>query len=780
MSRPFALLALAFFAGCVCGDGLGPRPACVALLGAGLLLACAWLWPAARLTRAGLLGAAFALGAAASAAAAAEHDAASLRRLLGAEHEHAPPAYVEGVVLRDGRVDDERLRLLVEVERVGGQPAQGRARLDVGGAGPFPRPRAGDRVALWAALHAPRGFLDPGVFDARAYARRNGIQAHGYCKSTRLLRVSAPERPSLRSLAAAARAALRERLERHVLPGAERALVLALLLGDRNDLDDEIDERFRAAGTYHVLALSGAQVALVAGLLWLLARRVGLSAGASALALGTGVWSYAAFVGGDVPVVRAALMASVLACGHALELHGDLVNLLGLAALALLGVHPGAAFEVGFQLSFAATWAVIALTPVCLPRWPAWPLRVDLALRSSLSAQLGLLPLLACHFHRLAPAALLLNLAAVPLSSAVLVAGALVPLGALFGARAADVAGELAWITAHALARSADLLAALPALDVRVPTPALLTLLLYAGGLCGLLRGARRSLSLGLLGAGLLGLLLGPTPRPADGRLHLTVLDVGQGDALVLTSPRGRTLLVDAGGFPGRRFDVGEAVVAPFLWARGVRRVDALALSHAHPDHVGGAPFLLGALRVGEVWEGPAARADAGWQALDAALRGAAVTRRSLRAGDRLHWEGASVEVLAPPAPARPAWRVRNDDSLVLAVRFGDLTLLLTGDVEAQGESRLRRSAQVLKVPHHGSRSSSTPAFLAALAPRVALVSAGRGNVYGHPHPEVLARYHALGVHLLRTDRDGALTASTDGRRLWLASALDTTPRRVR
>lgn len=771
MARPLAFLALPFAAGCALGDGFGAREAPHLLALAAVLLVLALLRPSARGLSAALSCAALGLGAAGAAVAGAEHGSAGLTRWLDAGE--TGPVRVEGVAVADGRVDDERLRVWIDVERVAGRGVEGRARVDVGGEGPFPRVPAGARVALWATLREPRRFVTPGAFDGRAHARRGGIQAHGWCKSARLLSVTPPGRDSLRGLAAQARAAVRETIERHVPPGPERALVLAMVTGERGGLDDETDELFRAAGTYHVLAISGAQVALVAGLLWLAARRLGCGPALAALGVSLAVALYAAFVGGDVPVVRAALMAAVLAVGRALDLEGDLVNLLGLAALAVLAARPGAALDVGFQLSFGATWAVIALTPALVRRAPRLPLRAELGLCSSLAAQAGLLPLLAVHFHRLAPAALLLNLAAVPLSSAVLLAGFLVPAASVLGAGWGDRAGDLAWIAAHALRRSADLVAAVPALDVRVPTPSLTVLGLYAGGVLGLRRGARPRTAAGLVALGTLGLVIGPGPRPADGRLHLTALDVGQGEALVVTSPRGRTLLVDAGGLPGRRFDVGEAVVATYLWSQGVRRVDALVASHAHPDHVGGVPFVLRALDVGEVWEGPAARADPGWRAFDAELRASGVARRALAAGQRLNWDGVQVEVVGPPPPSSPPWRVKNDDSLVLRLRFGGLSLLLTGDIEAAGEGRLAGRADVLKVPHHGSRSSSTPAFLAATAPRAALLSAGAGNVYGHPHPEVVARYLRAGVRLLRTDREGTVSLAGDGRRLWTRSALD-------
>ena len=230
-------------------------------------------------------------------------------------------------------------------------------------------------------------------------------------------------------------------------------------------------------------------------------------------------------------------------------------------------------------------------------------------------------------------------------------------------------------------------------------------------------------------------------------------------------------MVVDAGNGGTRRTDDGLRIVAPYLWSLGVRRLDRLVLSHAHPDHAGGAASLLSAFAVGEVWEGPAPRGDPSYAALDRALREAGVARRSVSAGVRESWEGVALEVLGPPRPSRAPWRTRNDDSLVLLLRLEDVGMLLSGDIEAAGEARLpRRRASVLKVAHHGSRSSSTATFLAACAPRVALISTGARNPFGHPHPDVLDRLRGQGSLVVRTDREGALDAATDGKRLWLSS----------
>jgi competence protein ComEC len=470
-------------------------------------------------------------------------------------------------------------------------------------------------VSVWAALRWPRGFGNPGSFDAAAQSRRQGIHAVGYCKSAKLVRVEGRgEVGWLRSCASRVRRWARRAFERAMLPGPEQGLARAMVLGDRTGVDPETAEAFRVAGTYHILAISGAQVALVAGILaWILTR---LQAGPRlpALAIPICLAFYAQLVGGDAPVVRAAVMASVLVVSRALDLDADVANLLGLAALVLLVHRPSAIADVGFQLSFGATLGILLLTPVLVERLPVLPLRTELALAASLAAQAAITPLLALHFNRLAPAALVLNLIAVPLSAAVLVTGFLVLAAALVVPALAARMGDVAWIAAHALLVSGEP-GRWPALDVRAPALGGWALAAYVAGLVLLYKGRLRA-GLPLLVAGCVGFAMG-RGAVGDGRLTLTVLDVGQGDCLVVRSPRGRAWLIDAGGGFDESFDMGEAVVGPYLWSEGLRRVEGLVVTHAHPDHVGGIPFLLRSFATGEVWEGVAPRRDRGYRALD-------------------------------------------------------------------------------------------------------------------------------------------------------------------
>jgi competence protein ComEC len=774
MRRPLLALAALFGGGGLVADSGGSLPEAV-LLGV-LALTLLGLALRGRPRAAGLaLGAAaFALGACAAEVEALQFRGGSLRQTLVGEAWGPEPVRLSGRLRGDARPREGRLRLVLDVEEVWTRGRtwlrRGRVWVEVGGQTELPALSDGEEVEIWAALRV----------EDEATGVRRGVAARGYCKTAQLLaRRGIGDVGLLRRVTARTRARLRSTLMDALIPGPERGLVLAMVLGDRSELDEDTAAAFRASGTYHVLALSGAQVALVAGLIVAALRWLRVGPGLEALLTSAAVWFYALLVGGDVPIVRAALMASAILAGRAFDLAGDAANTLGLAALALLVLRPSYVWDVGFQLSFAATLGILLLVPPLGRGVPALPLRADLALVASVAAQAVLSPLLALQFHRLAPGALLLNLAAVPLSAAVLLSGlatiALAPVP-LLGTLAAD----LAWIAAHALRRSGDLGPLGPWLDVRVAGPTWVVVGIHLAAL-SLLVGGRRWRGLGLLVVSHLGLLAGPAPLSGDGRLHLSVLDVGQGESLVLRSPSGRVILVDTGGSWNPRFDVGERRVAPVLWRSGIRHVDALLVTHLHGDHVGGAPFLLRTFSVGEVWAGPAPLDDPWWRRLDAAARRAGATRRALNRGVALDWDGVQLRALGPAPNGPPPPRARNVDSVVLLARLGGVCFLLPGDVEGVVEDRLvLPPCLVVKVPHHGSRTSSRAPFVRATRPRLALASLGARNSFSYPHPSVVERYRRAGALFLRTDRDGQIEVATDGERVWVRTAGEALERRIR
>ncbi len=270
-------------------------------------------------------------------------------------------------------------------------------------------------------------------------------------------------------------------------------------------------------------------------------------------------------------------------------------------------------------------------------------------------------------------------------------------------------------------------------------------------------------------------------PRWSKGKLELTVLDVGQGDSLFVISPHGRTLLIDGGGafggFPGREehngIDPGEEAVSPYLWSRGIQKLDIVALTHAHQDHIGGLRAILENFLVGTLWIGREVKSQA-LANLEKLAREENIPIVHEMHGMPFSWGGVETEVLWPEIPPQEVGpSPQKNDSLVLRMRYGERSMMLPGDAEKQVESSILADdspaelrSDVLKVGHHGSKNSTTPAFLAVMHPSVAVISAGEDNPYGHPHPELLTRLENAGVRILRTDRDGAVHVLMDGKNI--------------
>jgi competence protein ComEC len=619
----------------------------------------------------------------------------------------------------------------------------------------------------------------------------------------------------------------------------------AMLLGDRTFVDREESTAFQKTGAFHVLVVAGLHVGALAALLFWVGRRLRLSPLWTILFTLALLAAYVVVVEQRPPVLRAAIMAAAVVLGGFFYRRLDLLNSAAGAALLLLVSSPLAVRDSSFQLSFVAIGCIAGLALPWLARTVqpyaralrGWrdvtrdaaheprvaQFRLDLRATAqwisghvprllepatengligalaltfrvwelftlTLVLQTGMLPLMARDFHRITLTAPLVNLLAVPLTSAVVPLGFLtLAIGLLSSALAKILAMPLAWLTLLLL-HLVKCFAQLPGWSYRIPGPRLwliVSFFIVAAALAASLRisgpfqrPTTRLLCIPLLACSLLIALFPFSPQRSSGKLEATILDVGQGDSIFIVSPQGRTLLIDGGGafygFPGREerggIDPGEEAVSPYLWSRGFKSIDVVALTHAHQDHIGGLSAILENFRVGKLWIGREVASPA-LARLETLAREKNIAIEHEIRGEHFTWDGVEGEFLWPAIPASEvAPSARNDDSLVLRLHFGSRTLLLPGDAEKASErailsqnAEVELQSDVLKVGHHGSKNSTMPDFLAAVQPRVAIISAGAENPYGHPSPELLERLEAAQVRVLRTDRDGAVHVLTDG-----------------
>jgi competence protein ComEC len=607
----------------------------------------------------------------------------------------------------------------------------------------------GERWLFTVRLKLPHGPLNPHGFDYEAWLTERGIGATGYVRDPASAR-RVGTRNSIFNRIEQAREAVRERFKRVLGETPSAGVLAALAVGDQRAIANEEWRLFSRTGVTHLMSISGLHVTLVSGLVaWIVATfwrrspRLALAsparkAGAAAAILAA--LGYTLISGFAVPAQRTFYMVTVVALALWSGRIASPARTLSLALAVVTALDPWAVLQAGFWLSFGAVALIFHVSTGWTepePRWRQW-VRIQWAIT------VGLAPAALLLFARVSVAGPLANALAIPLVSAVVtplaLAAALLPLDALLHLSEWLVQGLLMYL---------EWCASLPGALWQQHVPPLWATLLALAGVAWLLmpRGFPwRAAGVALM----LPAVAVPPPSPAPGEAWVTTFDVGQGLAVLVRTSH-HALLYDAGPAFGRDSDSGERIVAPALRALGVPRLDALVLTHNDTDHTGGALSVLDNFEVDEVLHSLPERHPL--------LALAAAPRRCLR-GASWQWDGVRFEVLHPVA-GRAALR-RNDESCVLRVEAGGRAMLLTGDIGRGVELVLVREgglrAEALLAPHHGSRSSSSAEFLAAVAPRLAVAANGYRNRFGHPAAEVVERYAAEGARLLRTDRDGAVT----------------------
>ncbi len=752
--------------------------------------------------------------------------------LLALAHAPGPPPELDagarevvilgGCVVEPPAISDERERFLLELE----PGARAQVTLYTKNGAALPALHYGEKIEIDARVRKPHNYGNPGAFDYTRYLARQDIYwtASGAADTLRVL----PGRCGNRFAKAVmdVRQGALDRIER-LYPGDGYAsgMMQALLIGQNYQLQRVWTEDYRSTGTFHVLVVSGTHVAILAAFFLFLLRLCFIPEPAALFLTVLAAWFYALITGLHAPCVRSAAGLALLLIARYFFRERRAINLLAAVALAFLIFDPGELFDSSFQLTFlgvgflcAFAVPLIGATSGPLGRgladlWdtgrdmhlPPWVAQFRLEMRllvktlplprraatisvtataraifflyeiAAVSAimQLGLALPMVIYFHRVGLSGLSANIFVMPIMGLALPVGFLAALTG-WGWMAA-IGGGLLRLSQMMVRWHANLEP-----NWRIPTPPVwLVVALSAALIAAALARGRwwRAATGAVVAVGLALLLWHPFPPEIHrGQLEVSTIDVGQGDSILVVFPDGKRMLVDGGGIPAfghaprTQLDIGEDVVAPYLWERGFRSLDVVALTHGHEDHVGGLPALVTDFHPKELWTGAIPESQ-GWERLREAAARAGTRIKPLEAPEQMAYSGARIEVLAPFAGYVPGDAPQNNDSLVLRVAYGRNAFLLTGDIERPIEWRMLDAGEVrhtdmLKVAHHGSKTSTTEEFLGAVAPAFAVISAGLDNSYGHPHRDVLERLAEHHAAVFRTDRDGLVTILSDGRRL--------------
>ncbi|KON86977.1 competence protein ComEC [Sporosarcina globispora] len=624
-------------------------------------------------------------------------------------------------------------------------------------------------------LQTPSTSTNPNAFSYKNYLNRNSI--FWILEMEQLKLSDCINRKSGLTLSILK---IRETGTKYILehfPEQTASLAIALVFGDRDFIAEDTIASYQKIGIIHLLAISGLHVGMLAGMFFLAGIRAGITREKMTSILILVLPVYAILTGAAPSVLRAVFMMLLILLASKVKAPIQLADVFSIVFICYLFISPYVIYNAGFQLSFAVTLSLILSAPIILKRFSN-PAAAILAV--SFVCQMAAIPILLWHFYEVSIISIIANLIFVPLySSIILPAVLIIFIFDLLTGGNADIFLVLLDKIIHFSNWIADMLSSIPNSALILGRPSIIIMIVYLLMIPAFFAGWERSKNnKALIKSGMLPILaivihyLSNVLSPAG---EITFIDVGQGDSILIKLPYGRgNYLIDAGGslvfetedwkMKSDPYETGKDTVVPFLKSKGISKIDKLILTHGDMDHIGGASAVIRDMRVKSVVFPRGAELSEIEKDLIVQAKMEKSDIQFTKAGDSWSTGNAVFQVLSPFGDWMDGMNTgKNDGSIVLFAKLGGLTWLFTGDLEEQGEKQLISSypklkIDVLKIAHHGSKTSSTESFLAGIEPRIAIISAGRNNRYGHPHNDVMTRLKDFNIQVLRTDKQGAVT----------------------
>ncbi|MEW6457156.1 MAG: DNA internalization-related competence protein ComEC/Rec2 [Acidobacteriota bacterium] len=644
----------------------------------------------------------------------------------------------------------------------------------------FPEINMGDRIKVSAKLSHFYSYKNFKSSSSRIFFKINQINRIAYSKSQNLIEIIEKNRKfNLLNTISQIREFLLKKIDESATRDhkylKEASFLKAILLGEREGLPKEILDSTQNSGLFHLLAISGAHIGIISFFIFRFLRLFINSEKLNYIILIFFLIFYSVLVEGRASVIRASLMAISFSIGKILYKDINYINILSFSYVLILAINPFFLFDIGFQLTYTATLSLILLAPRFLKYLPALPFKISELTSISLAAQIGVLPIIAYYFNRVTLISVFLNLLAVPLAGIILgLSFIILPIYLIFPFLKFLMISIFYLIDIFLLI--SDFSYKTPFLSYRIPGPNILLMIIYYIFLTILLTKLNKKLKIIFLTSFLFSLfLILAYPFPSYSKyMSISFIDVGQGESILVEFPGYKKMLIDGGGTFNDNFDIGERVVSPFLWSKGIKKINYVVSTHAHSDHLKGLITVIKNFKYGEIWESTSPKNEFLYKKFIKLLKN---KPKKINRGYKTKINNVEIEIIHPPRKKDPE-KALNEDSMVIKLSYRKISFLLTADIDMVSEMDIIKSGtnikvNVLKAPHHGAKSSSSEEFLEKVKPEIVVICVGYKNSFGFPDQEIIDRYRIRKINVLRTDYNGLIEIKTDGNKLMVKKMID-------